>query len=420
MSRLLFPTLAALFAFATIGLSTSGAQAEEPWTSWRGPHADGHSHETDLPVNWTPADVAWKAPLKGRGQSSPIFAGDRIFLTTGVNDGRERVILCLHRKDGRVLWEKTVWTGDPEPLHKMNTWASATCATDGERVYAFFGRGGGLFCYTVEGEKVWEKDLGRFESPWGAAASPVLASDLIIQNCDSDKDAYIIGIDKKTGAEVWRTPRETIRGWSSPILLRVDDHDEIVVNGHFGPKGYDPATGKEIWYCKSFNGRGEPTVTPGPNGLLFVLNGLRGDAYALRRGGKGTITQSHMAWHTPRKTGRDLPSPIVVKNAMLAMEMNGGIVTAYNVDDGAEMWRERVSGNFSASPTAWRDLAFFVAESGETVAIDPVAASETRIASRNTVGAADDEIFRAGVVPSEGQVFLRSDKALYCIGKRMK
>lgn len=407
-------TLIAALAFAC------PARGEEPWKSWRGPHSDGHSHETNLPVNWTAADVAWKVKLKGRGQSSPIFVGDRIFLTAALDNGRERMVMCLHRDDGRVLWERTAWTGDPEPIHKMNSWASATCATDGERVYAFFGRGGGLFCYTIEGEKVWEKNLGQFESPWGTAASPLVAGNVVIQNCDSDKDAYIIGLDKRTGAEVWKTERQTIRGWSTPILLKVGDHEEVVVNGHFGPKAYDPATGKELWYCKSFIGRGEPTVTPGPGGLLYVMNGQRGDVYAIRPGGRGTVTGTHMVWHTPRKTGRDLPSPIIVKNTMLAVEMNGGIVTAYDTADGHEMWRERLSGNFSASPTAWRDLAFFVAESGEVIAIDPSAGSETKIVSRSTVGAAEDEIFRSGAVPSEGQIFLRADSALYCIGRRAK
>ena len=282
-SSVLLPLVLAAF----LAWPARSAEAEAPWMTWRGPHADGHSHETNLPVKWAAGDIAWKSPLKGRGQSSPVIAGDRIFLTTSTNDGSDRVVVCLSRTDGKLLWEKTAWTGVPEPIHKMNTWASATCATDGERVYAFFGRGGGLFCYTIEGELVWSKPLGEFESPWGSAASPVLAGGLVIQNCDADKDAYIIGLDKKTGGEVWKVPRESIRGWSSPVLLKIGDHEEIVVNGHYGPKGYDPATGKEIWYCKSFAGRGEPTVTPGPNGLLFVLNGLRGDAYAVRSGGTG-------------------------------------------------------------------------------------------------------------------------------------
>jgi len=261
--------------------------------------------------------------LKGRGQSSPIFWDERIFLTTASSDGRERQVVCLNRNDGRTLWEKTAWTGEPESLHKMNTWASPTCATDGERVYAFFGRGGGIFCYSLDGELVWSKELGTFEGPWGTAASPLLVGNLVIQNCDADKDAYIVGLDKKTGQEVWRTPRDNFRGWSTPILVKVGDHEEVVVNGHTGPKGYDPATGKELWYCKSFNGRGEPTVTPGPGGLLCVINGLKGDIYAIRPGGQGTVTETHMAWHSPRKTGRDLPSPIVVKKTLLAMEQEG-------------------------------------------------------------------------------------------------
>ncbi len=403
----------------SLQILATDAGAAPPWANWRGPQFTGHSEEKDLPKTWTANDVAWKAPLKGRGQSSPVLWEERIFLTTALNNGRERVVLCLNRNDGRVLWERTAHTGDAEPLHKMNTWATATCATDGEHVYAFFGRGGGLFCYTLDGDLVWSQNLGVFEGPWGTAASPLIVGDLVIQNCDADKDASIAAFNKKTGAEVWRTARDNFRGWSTPILHRVGDHDEVIVNGHTGPKGYDPKTGKELWYCKSFNGRGEPTVTPGPNGLLFVINGLKGDIYAIKTGGSGTITNTHMAWHTPRNTGRDLPSPIVVKNTVLAMSMSGGILTGYDADTGKELWRERCGENFSASPTAWGDHAFFVSEAGETLVIDP-AAKDSKIVARNTVNPPEDEIFRAGAVPSEGQVFLRSDTALYCIGTRKK
>ncbi len=411
---------AAGFGMALLtALAPSPASAEPNWPCWRGPTYDGQSKDADVPLAWSGNDVTWKAPLPGRGESCPVLWGERIFLTTALDDGRQRVVLCLNRNDGRILWQQTVWTGNsPEPLHKMNTWASATCATDGERVYAFFGRGGGIFCLTVDGELVWSKELGEFEGPWGVAASPLIWGDLVIQNCDADKNACIVAFDKKTGDEKWRTPRDVFRGWSTPVPVRVGNRTEIVVNGHTGPKGYDPATGKELWYCKSFNGRGEPTATLGSNGLLFFINGLKGDVYAVKPGGTGTVTQSHMAWHTARQTGRDLPSPIVLKNQMLAIALNGGILTGYDADGGKELWRERVTGNYSASPTAWRERAFFVSEDGETSVVDPAATGDTKIVGRNSIDPPENEIFRAGLVPSEGQLFLRSDLALYCIGKR--
>lgn len=406
----------AIFCAAALILALSQSlHAESNWPRWRGPLQDGHSTETDLPLEWSDDSVVWRAPLKGLGQSSPIIWGERIFLTTALDEGKQRVVMCLNRNDGKVEWEQVAWSGSSvEPLHKMNTHASSTCVTDGERVYAFFGRGGGLFCYTVEGEKVWSKELGYFEGPWGTAACPVLVGDLVIQNCDADKDAYIIGLNKYTGEEVWRTPRDNHRGWSTPVLIEAAGRQELVVNGHSGPKGYDPKTGRELWYCKSFNGRGEPTATP-YNGLLHFVNGLSGDTYAVKPGGNGTVTSSHMVWHTPRKGGRDLPSPIVVDGTVMVMSM-GGILTGYEASSGRQLWVERVGGNYSASPIAYRGKAVFIDESGEGIVVDP--RSEEHIVARNRLTPVDDEIFRASITPSEGQLFIRTTAGLYCVGER--
>ncbi len=272
----------ALFAVATVATI---ARAEVRWPRWRGPEGTGHSTETALPVTWNQSAVVWRTPIEGRGQSSPIIWDDRIFLTTARNDGKDRFVLAVDRHTGKQLWEQRVdWSGEPEKLHKMNSWASSSCVTVGERVYAFFGKAG-LHCYTVEGKHVWSADLGSFDGPWGVAACPVLVGDLVIQNGDADVDAFIAAYNKKTGEQVWRTTRPSHRGWSTPITFNAG-REELVVNGHAGTAGYDPKTGKELWFCKSFNGRGEPTATPG-DGVVYMVNGLSGDIYAVRPGGDG-------------------------------------------------------------------------------------------------------------------------------------
>lgn len=390
---------------------------EPEWAGWRGPRQNGHSAETDLPVTWTPQDVAWRTPLPGKGQSSPVIAGDKIFLTSAEDAGKQRLVICLDRTTGEILWSDVAWTGDPEPSHQMNGWASATCVTDGERVYAFFGRGGGLFCYSVEGRKLWQQELGQFESPWGTAAAPMLFKDLVIQNCDADTNAFIAAFDKRTGAEVWRTKREDARGWSSPILISVNGRNEVVVNGHHGVRGYNPETGKELWFCKAFSGRGTPTVTPAGE-LLHVVSGLRGDTFAVRPGGNGDVTETHMVWHTPRNCSRDLPSPIVIDDLSLVMDMRKAALTAYDIHSGTLKWTQRVGdagvlGQFCATPVAWNGVAFFVAESGKTLAVRP--GDKMEIVAINDIRAEPGEIFRASIIPCEGQLFLRSDTALYCI-----
>ena len=390
------------------------AGAEENWPRWRGPQGDGHSTDTSVPATWDASAITWKTNIAGRGQSSPIIWGDRIFLTTAVDDGRQRFVVCIDRRNGDKLWEQKVpWQGEPEKLHKMNSWASATCATDGEHVVAFFGRGG-LHCYSVEGKHLWSRDLGPFDgNPWGTAACPVIVDDLVIQNGDNDVQAFLLAVDKRTGQEVWRRERPQKRGWSTPVLLETGERRELLLNGDTGVTAYDPATGVELWFCKSFNGRGEPTVTPGKD-LVYLVNGKPGDMYAVRPGGRGDVTATHMAWHTARRSGRDLPSPILIGNHLIVVSMNG-IATCYDSGSGRVLWNERLGGNFAASPIAANGLAYFQVDDGQVIVIEP--GSSLKIVARNDLSASADEIFRASPAVSHGQIFLRSDQVLYCIGE---
>jgi outer membrane protein assembly factor BamB len=392
--------------FATL----STLRAETNWPRWRGPQQDGHSAETDLPVKWSAANIAWKTELPGIGQSSPIIWGDRIFLTSEKDKGAERLVVCVDRRTGKLLWEQSAWKGQPERSHVMNGWASASCVTDGEVVVAFFGRGG-IHAYTASGQHLWSKDLGSFESPWGTAACPVMVDDLVIQNCDSDKNAYLVALDKRTGEEKWRTRRRDYRGWSTPVLINAGGRRELVLNGHEGVQAYDPATGRELWFCKSFNGRGEPTVTPAGD-VLCVVNGLAGDIYAVRPGGNGDVTSTHMAWHTPRKDGRDCPSPIAVDDYVIVSSMTG-IATCYSAHDGHIYWKQRLEGKYSGSPIAAGGLVYILNEAGKATVIKP--GSKLEVVAENELPAGKDEIFRATPTPIDGQIFLRSTSVLYCI-----
>jgi outer membrane protein assembly factor BamB len=404
------PLTIALLTAAFAG--NPGMGAEPDWPRWRGPHADGHSHEQYLPIEWNADSIVWRAELPGEGQSSPVIWGDRIFLTSALDAGRQRLVFCVDRRNGRVVWQQVAWRGEPEPSHEMNGWASATCVTDGERVYAFFGKGG-LHCYTVEGQHVWSKDLGDFEGPWGTAACPVLVDNLVIQNCDADSNAALIAFDKHSGEQVWQKKRPDFRGWSTPVLLVVEGREELILNGHTGVQAYDPATGAELWFCAGFNGRGEPTVTPA-DGLLAVLNGLKGDAYAVRPGGDGDVTATHRVWNTPRASGRDLSSPIVVDGVMLTMSLRPeALLDGYDVATGRQLFKQRVGGRIAASPVAWRGRAFFLNEGGDTVVINPRA--QNPVERTNTLGKPDGEIFRASIAPSNSQIFVRSNTALYCV-----
>lgn len=405
------------FAFLCLllGTTTSLSFAQDNWPRWRGPQQNGHYSGDNLPLEWNDSNIKWRTDLPGRGQSTPCIWGDRIFLTSAKEDGKERIVLAIDKNTGELLWQKTVWTGTPERAHALNGWASPSCATDGERVYAFFGFAG-LHCLTVDGEEVWKKDLGEFdEGGRGTGASPILVREMLIQNCDAEKDSRLMAFDKRTGEEIWTTTRENAQGWSTPILITVDNHEELILNGDSRVTAYNPDTGKELWFCKSFTGRGAPTVTYA-NGLLHLINGKPGEGYAVRPGGSGDVTDTHMVWHSRRPKGRDLPSPVVVGKYLVSVNMDG-LYSCFDSLSGEQLWLGRVGGRHLASPVSFRGKAVFLEETGITHIIDP--GDQFVLEHSNKVTRhSDEELFRSSPVPSDGHVYLRSTDALYKIGNQ--
>ena len=407
-----------LISFVCLSLLSHITFALEPTSNWpqfRGPEGDGRSSMT-LPTTWSESDVAWQVDLPVGGHSSPIVWNDRIFLTgtTTKGDSVQRHVICVSRKDGRLLWDQVAATGQGEELHKMNSWATPSCVTDGQRVVAFFGDGG-LHCYDIDGKPMWSRDLGQFPGTWGVGASPLIVGSTVIQNCDAEGNSYLLAVDKNTGKDVWSTPRreKPKGGWSTPMMIQLGDSQQLLLNGEFGIEAYDPFTGKPIWFCKGFNGRGTPMPVFG-NGLVYVINGKAGDVYAVKPDGKGDVTDSEMVWHTPRKGGRDLPSPVLTDGAFVVIGM-AGIATGYDPKDGAELWKQRLGGNFSGSPIVAGGLVYAVAEDGTVTVLKAEKSAE--IVSQNECGVSQDEIVRSSLAAHDGQLLLRSDKRLYCIGK---
>ncbi len=395
---------------------TAGAQSA--WPRFRGPDGSGHCRDANLPVRWGVDDVVWRTELPGEGHSSACVWGQRVFLTAArkTDAGQvERVVLCLDRADGHLLWQHVASVGDGETIHKMNSFATPSCATDGERVVAFFGRGG-IHCFDMEGQPQWSRDLGTFPGPWGTGASPVFIDDLIVQNCDAEGESVLLALDKRDGKTVWRANRGVLPrgGWNTPILVDAGARRELIVNGELGVNGYDPITGRELWFCKSFNGRGTPTPAYG-GGLLFVISGKAGDVYAVRPGGEGDVTNSRMVWHTRRAGGRDLSSPILVDNYLFVVNM-AGIGTCYDATTGEELWKERLDGSYSASPISANGLIYIQNEAGKTLVIKPGKSLE--IVAENDLGATAGEIFRSTMAPVDGQWLFRSDRAAYCVRKK--
>lgn len=406
--------------YSTVVLSlclafTLTSPAAENWPRFRGPAGTGHHTGTALPTKWSADNILWRVELKGEGHSSPVNWGDRIFLTTATDQGRACQVFALSARDGRLLWEKTVACDSPGKTHGMNSFATPTCVTDGERVVACLGRAG-MHCYDLDGKPLWSQPLGELPGPWGVAASPILAGNLVVQNCDAKGESFIMALDKKTGQIVWRTSRgeKPMGGWSTPLEIQAGKRSELVLNGQDGLDAYDPATGKLLWNCHGFNGRGEP-VPDFARGLIFVVNGLPGDVYAVRPGGSGDVSDSQRVWHTPRPKVRDVASPVVVGDYFFAVDMKGTAVT-YDTRSGKSLWTEKIPGAFTASPVESGGLIYANAESGETLVIKP--GPKFDLVARNSIGDRGAELFRASIAPIAGRIYLRSNRALYCIGTK--
>ena len=403
-----------LFVILCLQLGVSG-WAEEEWNAFRGPTGMGIENQK-TPMNWNVSSIQWKTQITGSGQSSVIQSGEKLFLTSADKEGGLRFLHCLDKNTGDLLWKREVKNTREEAVHRMNTWATPTPVTYGNKVLAFFGPAG-LHCFDLEGKKLWEIDLGEFPGSWGVAASPVIVDGMVLQNCDSTGPSRLLALDLNSGKTIWETKRETKPrgGWSTPIVISVQGKRQIVLNGEFGARGYSLADGKELWFCKSFNGRGSPV--PFYDGkLVFVVNGKPGDLYAIDPTGKGDLTDTHMKWHAKRNGGRDLPSPVSVNGLVLVTSMSG-VITCYDATNGKTLWIDRLTGAFSGSPLVSNGHYYIQNEAGQTYVIEPDR-KKLKIAGKNSLSPGEGEIFRATLSPISGMIFTRSQSTVYCIAKK--
>jgi len=393
--------------------AASLVSAETNWNQWRGMQNDGLSDAADVPQSFSASNIVWKTKIEGRGQSSPIYWGDRIYVTSSLENGSKRAVFAVHKRTGEILWKKVVWQGEAEATHAMNNRASSTCVTDGKQVVAFFGKGGLHSLNAISGDIQWSRDLGTFDGPWGTGASPIFVGDLVVQNCDADNESSLMAFHRDSGKTIWKTQRETIRGWSTPVIFRTDEQNEIVLNGDSQVISYDPVTGVENWKCDAPGGRGTPTLAVTSDAVI-AIPGRTGFMIAIQPGGRGDITGKRELWRVPRTGGRDLPSPIAVDDFVVITRLRPGLISCYQVNDGKELWTARVAGAFSSSPIAINGVIYTVTEEGKIIVFKPGAKYEP--ISINDIGAGLEEVFRASPAAFDGHLLVRSDQFLYCLG----
>jgi outer membrane protein assembly factor BamB len=416
------------------------------WPQWRGPGGMGVSTEKNLPVEWSASkNIKWKTAIAGRGHSSPVVWGNKIFLTTAIEGdvvpgakavthvveggqvflhpdsvGADRKhtfkVLAVNADTGKILWEQTAWEGTPyDNRHRKGSFASATPVTDGSMVFAFFGSEG-LYAYDMNGKLAWKADLGKLGTVgMGTGTSPILHENLIILQCDEEMGAasFLVALNKKTGKEVWRVARKVQVSWSTPILVATAKRAELITIGNEAVISYDPATGKELWRHKGVESNAIPSPVANQD-MVFVSAGFPAKiAMAIRLGASGDLTNSpNVLWKYAKGTAY-VPSPILYDD-YLYLTTDRGILTCLDAKTGEvkyEGGRIPIPATFTASPVAFDGKILLTSEDGDTFIVK--AGPKHEILGTNSVG---EPVYASPAISGQ-RIFIRGEKNLYAIGK---
>jgi len=423
-----------LWACALASLILSPGQLYANWPAWRGPDGSGVTPEKNIPTRWSATEnVRWKIPLPDRGNSTPVIWGDKVFVTQAVEKDHTRSLMCFSRRDGKLLWQKSVTYTAKEESHKDNPHCSASPVTDGERVIVSHASAG-TFCYDLDGKELWKRDLGRQEFEWGSGSSPVLHGDTCFIYHGPGKGAHLIALDKKSGETFWKYDEPEIdvgkrtdgfRGqepgiictYSTPVIVKAAGRDELLMSFPRYLRAFDPKTGKELWHCDGLN----PLVYTSPihsDGIAVAMGGFFGDTIAVKTGGSGDVTGTHRVWRTERaKTGIGSG---VVHDGHIYIVNASGIADCIELKTGKIIWTERVKGDGPKSDT-WSsmvlsgDRLYILNQSGDCVVLN--ASPKFELIGANSVG---NEMCNASLAVSGGDLFIRTHKHLWCIAETKK
>ena len=379
------------------------------WPQFRGPTGQGVSDEQGLPLTWSETkNVRWKVAIPGRGWSSPVVQGDRIWLTTATEEGKSLRAISVDRNTGAIVQNVEVFRLKSAKLaNPKNSLASPTPIVEGDRVYVHFGAFG-TACITQSGEIVWKTKLEYDNGQHGTGGSPVLYEDLLIISCDGNDVQFVVALDKLTGKVRWKKSREGYQAYTTPLIVELAGSPQVISPGAFRAISYDPRNGKELWqvtYGEGFSNVPRPVYG---DGLVFICTGFQQPSLlAVRVDGKGDVTKSKIQWKLD--SGVPLtPSPLLV-GSELYMVTDNGIVTCVDAKTGKEYWRARVGGNHSASPIYADGRIYFLNEEGESVVLAP--GQQLKHLATNQL----DGRTLASMAVSNGSIFIRSDTHLYRI-----
>jgi outer membrane protein assembly factor BamB len=430
----------------------AGTSDKANWPQFRGDHAAGIAERQNLPERWDGAKgtgIKWKTRIPGLSHSSPIVWGDRIFVTTAVSSRggdsfkhglygagtasedrspHQWKLYALDKNTGKIIWERIAYEGVPrEKRHIKATYANSTPATDGRHVVAFFGSQG-LYAYDMSGKLIWKRDLGvldvgAYDAPdyeWGTASSPVIYKNLVIVQCDTQKEDFLIAADIKTGNTVWKAAREELPSWGTPTIYPGKQRTELITNASNFIRGYDPDTGKELWRL----GGSSKITAPTPvfsNNLIVVASGRRPEApiFVIRAGAAGDISltkdqssNNHVAW-SKQQRGSYMPTPLIYGDYLYVLG-NAGLFDCYDLKTGAEVYRQRIphqGGGFSASPVAADGKIYLPAEDGDIFVVK--AGPQFELMATNPMG----ELLMATPAITSGMMIVRAQHHVFAISR---
>jgi outer membrane protein assembly factor BamB len=395
------------------------------WPAWRGPRGTGVSEEKNLPIRWSPThNVKWRVPLAERGNSTPVVWDTRVFVTQPAGD--RRTLICFDRAEGQMLWQTGVTSAETEPTHPTNPYCSASPVTDGERVIVSFASDG-LYCYDFAGKELWRRtDLGRQIHIWGNGSSPVIEGDLCYLNFGPGETIYLVAVDKKSGKTIWKREESTgyrhpkegddrgntyVGSWTTPVLMPVEGKDQLLMSWPNRLVAYDPGSGRELWTCSGLN----PLVYTSPiyaGEIIVTMGGFNGMAMAVRAGGAGDVTESRRLWHHP-KTKQRIGSGVIY-NGHIYIHNDPGVAECFELKTGRLIWEERLKGS-GPSGSNWSSVmlaegaCYTITQGGDCFVFK--ASPQFELLSVNSLG----EPSNSSVVPSNGELFIRTHRALWCI-----
>ncbi len=411
------------------------AQSDE-WPAWRGPHGNS-TYDGELPTTWSAErGIVWTAKVPARGTSTPIVAGNAIFVTTQDEQNANKLLLLkLDRNNGKRAWTREISAAETprtapkrerQTFHRLHNLASPSPVTNGQVVVAHFGNGD-LAAFDLDGQQLWKRNLqddyGTYTVWWGHANSPIIVGDLVISVCMQDSlsdiaatpvGSYLVAHHLETGEEHWKSmrmtgaPSEEADAYTTPIRMQIDGREQLVVMGANELDGYDPATGRQLWFLAGLKG-GRTVTGPTTSGdLVYVTRGMRGPLLAVRLGGSGELATDRIVWQQEKSTP-DTPCPVLAEGSLFTVT-DDGIARAYDATSGKLHWTQRLGGDFKASPLAAAGKIYFLNTAGRC----SVVAAKSKFEKLAENELADETL--ASPAAADGRMFVRGRETLYCIG----